>query len=273
MQGEGDPRRHGWQSGGSPGGGTGGGTGAGTYISGSVSGVASSGVTIRLTGASSASAATDDNGHYAFNGLANGSYTVTPSTADAVFFMPESTSVTVSNTNVQGVAFTAFPGVGPTCSLQISGDISSGVSGGTYLCDKYHPPADVSVYDPPNDLWTISFQFDVASLIGLGGVVSFHGTPVVTTYTQSSQGFFQGGPLCWSAQSAPGGNYDESWVATSFSLAFSSVGAAVPTNTPASNGNFDEVDYPVHGTFHAVCTPSSGQGNHASGTVTMDVSF
>ncbi|HEY6874311.1 MAG TPA: carboxypeptidase regulatory-like domain-containing protein [Geobacteraceae bacterium] len=79
-----------------------------TYsISGTVtktSGAPLAGVTMTLSGAGSGTATTGTNGSYSFAGLANGTYTVTPSAA-GYRFSPTSKSVTVSGANVAGVNF------------------------------------------------------------------------------------------------------------------------------------------------------------------------
>ena len=102
---------------------------AATYsISGQVTsnGSGLSGVGVALSGASSATAITDANGNYAFTGLFNGSYTVTPS--KAVFtFNPASSSQTVSGANMPGVDFIATPAQAATYS--ISGQVTSNGSG------------------------------------------------------------------------------------------------------------------------------------------------
>ncbi len=101
-----------------------------TYsISGTVSGAATSGVTMTLSGAASATTTTASGGTYSFAGLANGSYTVTPSKSGYTF-SPASASETVSGANITGVNFTAT--AVPTYS--ISGTITlngAGLSGVT----------------------------------------------------------------------------------------------------------------------------------------------
>jgi hypothetical protein len=88
-------------------------------VSGSVSGAVVSGVTMSLSGTSTASTTTDGSGNFTFPGLPNGPYTVTPS--DSGFtFSPSSQGVTVSGTNITGVTFTAT--VAPTWT--ISGNIT-----------------------------------------------------------------------------------------------------------------------------------------------------
>lgn len=81
--------------------GAGNGAGDSTYsVSGTVSsnGSALAGVTITLSGTSTVSATTDAGGNYSFTGLANGSYTLTPSLAGRSF-APAIASVMVNNAN------------------------------------------------------------------------------------------------------------------------------------------------------------------------------
>ena len=76
-------------------------------ISGSVTSGGSplSGVTMTLSGGTSATTTTDLSGNYAFTGLVNGSYTVTPSKTDYTF-TPTSSSLNMSGGNVTGRNFT-----------------------------------------------------------------------------------------------------------------------------------------------------------------------
>jgi hypothetical protein len=102
-----------------------------TYsISGTVSGATASGVTMSLTGASTASTTTDTSGNYTFSGLANGSYTVTPSKSGYTF-SPTSTAVTISGASQTGKNFTATAVVGTySISGTVSGATASGVTMG-----------------------------------------------------------------------------------------------------------------------------------------------
>jgi len=94
---------------------------ASTYsISGTISGAGGPGATVNLTGAATASTTADTGGNYTFAGLANGSYTVTPSKTGYVY-TPASKAVTVSGANVVAVNFSS---AAPTYS--ISGAISGG---------------------------------------------------------------------------------------------------------------------------------------------------
>jgi len=100
-----------------------------TYsISGTVSGAIAAGVTVNLTGVSSATVTTDASGNYSFSNLSNGSYTVTPSHAGYVF-TPANQSVTVSNGSVPAQNFmsTAVP------TFSISGTVSGAVVSGVTI--------------------------------------------------------------------------------------------------------------------------------------------
>jgi len=73
-----------------------------TYsISGAVSGAIADGVLITLSGAMNATTTTAGGGLYSFSGLANGSYTLTPS-EPGYSFSPVSIALTVSGGNVTG---------------------------------------------------------------------------------------------------------------------------------------------------------------------------
>lgn len=67
-------------------------------------------VTVRLSGAASASTATAQNGQYNFSGLANGMYTVSVSLADAVFD-PDERTISVNGSGASHVDFLALRGV------------------------------------------------------------------------------------------------------------------------------------------------------------------
>jgi hypothetical protein len=79
-----------------------------TYtISGTITPASSgAGSVVTLNGAAGATTAADAAGNYSFTGLANSAYTVTPSSQTATF-SPISQPVTISNSKVSGVDFTA----------------------------------------------------------------------------------------------------------------------------------------------------------------------
>jgi hypothetical protein len=99
-----------------------------TYaISGTVSGAVSSGVTVSLSGAATASTTTDSSGNYSFSGLADGSYAVTPSLA-GYSFTPASLAVAVSGASVTGRNFTSAALPTHSVSGAVSGAVLSGVT-------------------------------------------------------------------------------------------------------------------------------------------------
>ncbi|MCL5024018.1 MAG: carboxypeptidase regulatory-like domain-containing protein [Nitrospirae bacterium] len=97
-----------------------------TYsISGSVTvsgGGALAGVTMTLSGAASGTTTSDSSGNYTFNGLPNGSYTVTPALAGYTF-VPTARSVTVNWANVANQNFLGT--AGGSSAFIISGTVSS----------------------------------------------------------------------------------------------------------------------------------------------------
>ncbi|WP_158305919.1 collagen binding domain-containing protein [Anaeromyxobacter sp. Fw109-5] len=88
-------------------------------ISGTVRGGA--GFTISLSGTATRSTTTDANGNYSFSGLANGSYTVTPSDS-AYAFSPPSSDISITSANVTGQDFTAYA----SAMYSISGTVRGG---------------------------------------------------------------------------------------------------------------------------------------------------
>jgi len=65
------------------------------------------GATVNLTGPVSATTTTDSNGNYSFEGLANNTYTVTP-TKSGYTMSPVSRNVTVNGVNMTNQNFTAY---------------------------------------------------------------------------------------------------------------------------------------------------------------------
>ena len=94
-------------------------------ISGTVSPLpAGSGVTLRLSGAAAGTATSDASGNYSFSGVADGTYTLTPSKTGFTF-TPNNRAVAISGANVTGQDFTAQ--ALPTFTL--SGTISPSTTG------------------------------------------------------------------------------------------------------------------------------------------------
>jgi hypothetical protein len=90
---------------------------------------ASSGTTLALSGAASATTTPDGQGNYSFTGLPNGAYTVTPSNSGFTF-NPVNQAVTINRGNPASINFTAT--ANPTWS--ISGNVSpASLGSGTVL--------------------------------------------------------------------------------------------------------------------------------------------
>jgi len=87
-----------------------------------------SGATVTLSGGAAATTTADSVGNYAFNGLGNGNYTVTP-TNKGFAFAPTNQSVTVSGANVSGLNFTASAQVTHSVALTWIASTTSTVTG------------------------------------------------------------------------------------------------------------------------------------------------
>ena len=84
----------------------GGSSGGSFSISGTISGAGGSAASVALTGAANATTTADTAGNYAFSGVANGVYTVTPSNT-GFSFTPTSQGVTVNGGNITGLNFSS----------------------------------------------------------------------------------------------------------------------------------------------------------------------
>src|SRR6185437_5987303 len=83
------------------------------------------GSTVTLSGAANASTTADPSGNYSFPALLNGSYTVTPTKAGAVF-TPASQPVSINGSNATLVNFT-----GAVQTFSISGTVGAAAAGAT----------------------------------------------------------------------------------------------------------------------------------------------
>ena len=86
------------------------------------------GATVTLSGAAAAMTTSNGAGAYSFAGLANGSYTVTP-TSQGFGYTPTSQNVTVSAANITGVNFTATQQATHTVALTWTASPSTTVTG------------------------------------------------------------------------------------------------------------------------------------------------
>jgi hypothetical protein len=148
-------------------------TATGYSISGTVtfSGIGFPGVTMTLTGAGSASVTTDASGNYTFGGLANGSYTVTPSKSSYTF-TPSSSAQTANGANIAGVNFTA---TGPGYSISGSVSLQNGGARlqGVMMTISTNPPqttttdanGNYSISNMPNGTYTLTPSLSGAEAI------------------------------------------------------------------------------------------------------------
>ena len=112
-------------------------------ISGSVTlnGSGISGVTVSLSGPSTASTTTDANGNFTFGNLAKGSYTITPSLTGSTF-SPSSSSQTVNNANISGFDFTESGSTIVVTTLAGSG--TAGFTNGTGTSASFNSPGGIT---------------------------------------------------------------------------------------------------------------------------------
>jgi uncharacterized protein (TIGR03437 family) len=104
-------------------------------ISGTVSSAAS-GATVALSGAASATVTADSAGNYSFTGLANGSYTVTPSKSGIVF-SPPSQTVTINGANQSAINFTASTGATNTITVDATVSLDQAPASSTLVSPTF----------------------------------------------------------------------------------------------------------------------------------------
>jgi sugar lactone lactonase YvrE len=101
-----------------------------------------SGVTVSLSGASSASTTTDVNGNYSFGSLAKGSYTITPSLTGYTF-SPTSSAQTLNNADLGGVNFTES---GSTIAVTtLAGAGTAGFNNGAGTSASFNTPNGIAL--------------------------------------------------------------------------------------------------------------------------------
>jgi len=128
-------------------------------ISGTVTGDIQQGVTVAVDATHSAT--TDASGNYTISGLADGTYTVTP-TITGYTFTPATASATVSGADVTGVDFTSTQNAAPKFTLTVNNGTGSGeyAQGETVNISATVPSGQVF------DAWTGDIQYlDDASAV------------------------------------------------------------------------------------------------------------
>ena len=232
-----------------------------TYsISGAVSGAVLSGVTITLSGAGSATATTNSSGSYSFSGLANGSYTATPSMAGYTF-TPASLPVTVSGANISSTNFVSTANTVPTYSIagSVSGAVLSGVtitlSGGKSATATTSASGSYSFSSLANGSYTVTpsmagYTFTPASLpvtISGANITSTNFVATANTVpTYSIAGSVSGAVLSGVTIILSGGKSATATTSASGSYSFSSLANGSYTVTPSMAGyTFTPASLPV----------------------------
>lgn len=104
--------------------GTGGGGGTATYsITGQIQGGVVASVSIALSGDSTGTTTSDQDGNFSFSNLANGNYTLTAALANYTF-APASLAVTIENADSTGHVFTATGVLSGTVSGDVAADVT-----------------------------------------------------------------------------------------------------------------------------------------------------
>jgi hypothetical protein len=220
-----------------------------TYsISGAISpSTAGSGATVTLSGPSSASTVADANGDYSFNGLTNGSYTITPGKT-AYTFTPASQPVTINGANQTGINFTAQ--AVPTWS--ISGTISP-VTGGVGASVALTGATSATTVTDANG------NYAFAGLVN--GSYSVTPSESGYTFTPGSQSVMVNGAtqagINFTAQPAPTYNISGaiSPSATGSGATVSLTGVSSASTTADANGNYSFTQL-ANGAY--TVTPSKG---------------
>ncbi|MEJ5166032.1 MAG: pre-peptidase C-terminal domain-containing protein [Thermoanaerobaculia bacterium] len=225
-----------------------------TYtISGTVTsgGAGLSGVTVTC---GSASGTTDTSGNYTTSGLANGTYTCTP-TKSGYTFTPASTNVTISGANVTGINFTATAqstDTQLTSGVGVSGSVAKGEwkyyyitvpSGATSLViATTNATGDVDLYTQYNAKPTSS-SYACRPYTSSGNETCTHSNPSAGTWWAGVYGYAAGSYTITATVTTSTTTYTISGTITSGGTGLSGVtvsltGAASKTTTTDTSGNY-----------------------------------
>lgn len=162
-------------------------------ISGQITGASAADVTVALSGDAAVSTTTDEDGNYAFTGLAPGIYTVTPAKANTAF-NPASASVTVADSDEEaGFASAAHQNAAIASSSSKDGTINE--CDGDSPANEMPPSGKVGREGSVGDcgdadrLYKTFFHFDLASAgisasaTIVSAVLSFKQTVTGTPYS------------------------------------------------------------------------------------------
>ena len=233
-------------------------------ISGSL-GAAGSGATVTLSGPATATVTADSSGNFTFTGLANGTYTITP-TEPGVTFTPASQQVTINNASVSGgslnfsTSFTisgtitpASAGAGATVSLtgtasqHVTADangnfVFSGVSNGTYTVTPTNGstsfvPANQSVTISGASVNNVAFAATGQLTISPSSLTFTSVNVGSTSQPQSATLSATGGNVTITSDTLTGSGFGFSGITFPVTIATGSSVTFSVTFTPASAGN------------------------------------
>jgi Carboxypeptidase regulatory-like domain len=278
-----------------------------TYsISGNLAGAGGNGAIVNLSGTSAATTTADGSGNYSFAGLANGSYTITPSKSGYTF-TPVNHTVNLSGANLTNINFTSIASSTYTISGTITGSGGNGAtvtlggtSSGTTIADGLGNYSFTGLGNGPFTItpsktgYTFSPVTQTVTVNGANVVaLAFASTPYVNpTYTLSGTVANTGGATLNLSGSSSGttltdsaGNYSFSGLANgSYTVAPTLSGY---TFTPASQlvtisgTNVKGVNFTGHPPTYSITGTVSGLGaggtslsltGTSSSTTTADVS-
>ena len=153
-------------------------------LTGSVSGAVQQGVLMRLTGAATTTTTTGSSGSYSFTGLANGSYSVTPSLS-GYSFTPANLAVVLSGANASGQSFTSSANPPPPTNWLWGVTTDDPTSSTAQQVDalKSLPLHTMvrTVFDLPSNGHPAAADY-VSSVTALAAVADVMGQPVDSSY-------------------------------------------------------------------------------------------
>jgi hypothetical protein len=213
-------------------------------ISGTVHGSTVAGVTVTLDGDFSATTATNALGAYAFDGLADGAYVLTPSLRGSVF-TPASRTLDLTGADVPGQDFTSAPDpfmAGCTISFgaPVNGTLGCTITSGHYAPAYLGALWSFGINTDSEDAVNSILELQADAVPALPATVGLGDATVISAYMQVSS---QGGTMQW-----VGGKGTNTVGAMSASVASES------NATPSGIGTA----YRPHGTLTATLEPAFG---------------
>jgi fibronectin type 3 domain-containing protein len=225
------------------------------------------GATVNLTGTATKTATADASGNYTFTGLANGTYTVTPSKTGCTF-SPASLAVTISGANQTGKNFTATCGSGET-ELTSGVGVSGSVAQEAYKIYYINVPsgasqlqftltnlsADIDLYTKYNATPSISVYDCKSENASTTNETCTHANPTAGVWKAAAYGYAAGNFTITATITLASGYTISGTVsgATASGVTMTLSGAGTGTTTTDASGNYSFTNRP-NGTY--TITPS-----------------